>query len=378
MKVLLLVLLLAGCSTHKLKYKYSFSKSYLASLTDEETQVAKIEISVKDPLIFASGMDSTYVMVRLLDKKGQELLNVDPMDLTLSTSEDIEAKPFSLKQGWYKAEILPRVKSPSVSMQVDWLEKMMSQEIFLKTVSSPIKNHLSSTNTGTETQVFGEIDVTRKSRVPASFTERFSFENIGKNRIVKSLNSSRDFTFEYLEQARQNISFEVHDAPSDQDSQRMLSHFMIFPRKKLPTVEQLDSKIVVGLANGEKIVFQKDSKEIIDGVFQEGPVDANRDRMIRRYPDFRYTGKGVLLRANSRGQSPQIANYEKDKIDQQFGVTGSAEVLILNGSTGQRCRRPKSEFWEPLDVSPIEFKFATDEALDTYLKLHCGFGIPKL
>ena len=158
----------------------------------------------------------------------------------------------------------------------------------------------------------------------------------------------------------------------------MISHFMTFPRKKLPTVVQLESTIVVGLANGEKIIFRKDSKEVVDGVFQEGPVDINRDRNRRRYPEFRYTGKGVVLRANSRGQSPQIAQYEKDRIDQEYGIAGSIDVLIINGSTGQRCRRPKVDFWEPLDVSPIEFKFPTDEAFDSYLKEKCGFGIPKI
>ena len=84
------------------------------------------------------------------------------------------------------------------------------------------------------------------------------------------------------------------------------------------------------------------------------------------------------MRANSRGQSPQIAQYEKDRIDQDFGISGSVDVLIINGSTGQRCRRPKIDFWEPLDVSPIEFKFPTDEAFDSYLKEKCGFGIPKI
>jgi hypothetical protein len=155
MKTLFILLLLAGCSSTKLKYKYSFSKTYLASLTDDEIQVEKIEISLKDQMVFASGMDSTYVLVRLLDKDGEELLNVDPMDLTLSTSEDIEAKPFSLKQGYYKAEILPRIKSPSIKMQVDWIEKAASKEIILQTVKSPLKNDLNNLNTGTETQILG-------------------------------------------------------------------------------------------------------------------------------------------------------------------------------------------------------------------------------
>jgi hypothetical protein len=60
-----------------------------------------------------------------------------------------------------------------------------------------------------------------------------------------------------------------------------------------------------------------------------------------------------------------------------FGIKGSVGVLIINGTTGQRCFRPKTDFWDNIDVSPIEFKFPTDKEFDLYLKSKCGFSIPK-
>ena len=101
-------------------------------------------------------------------------------------------------------------------------------------------------------------------------------------------------------------------------------------------------------------------------------------RIKRQYADLKYQGRGVVLRVNTRGQSPQLGQFENTKIDMEYGLTGAAEVLIINGETGERCRRPKSDFWEPLDVSPIEFKFPTDEEFNLYLNKNCGFGLPKL
>ena len=379
MRFLLLSFLLASCSNSShLKYKFSSSKAYLASLTDESIHVAKIEMSFKEPQVFASGLDSTYVVVKLYDSDGALITNVDPMDLTLSSSEDIEAKPFSIKQGIYKTDLLPRVKSPSVLMQVDWKNKTKSQVVVLKSSTSPIKDSLKPfQHEYLESKSNGEVMVGRGSRFPASGSEAFSFVNVGSNKIVKLSNSSRTFTFEYPEHARQNIAMQVDDAPNDTVSHTMHSLFMFFPRKQLPVLEQLEKTLVVTLPNGEKMTFDKDSKQIISGVFTEGPVDTSPNKTKRHYSELNFSGRGVMLRANARGQSPQLGEFEKDKIDLDSGNTGSTEVLIINGTTGEKCRRPKSDFWEPLDVSPIEFKFSNDDDFELYLQNKCGFGLPK-
>jgi hypothetical protein len=382
MRLLILLLLVSCSSSVPLKYKYTSSKHYLASLTSDDVIVHRIEGKLKKEVLFASGMDSTFLIVELYDKEGSLLTDVDPNDLTLSTSEDVEAKPFVLKQGVFKAQIQPRVKSKSIVIRVDWKEKVLSPEIFLKTTTAPLKDSLEPVpHEFFQTKTDGEIDVSRGSKTPETATDGFAIHNIGDNKIVdasKNKHSERVFHFDYLEQAKQNITLELDDAPNDKVSQTMHSVFMFFPRKNLPMVEQLTGTINVTLPTGEKVIFQKDSKEIVDGVISEGPVDSSKDKIKREFPRLKYLGKGIVLRANARGQAPQLGQFGNEKIDLELGLKGSVDVLIINGTTGQRCRRPKADFWEPLDVVPVEFKFVNDGEFDLYLKDKCGFGIPKL
>jgi len=356
-----LILLQACTSVRPLKYKYTSSKRYLASMTAEDVKVARIEISFRDPVMLATGMDATQMRVQLFDRSGNELLNVDPNDLTLSTNVDIEAKPFSLKQGVYKTEILPRVKSPSITMRVDWQGKILSKEAVLKMQVQPLKNELAPViNEFIVTNSLGEIDVARGSGAMENTSESFSIDNMGDNRIVNTSQNpaaSRNYNFEYPEHARQNLQLMIDDAPTATYSENLHSLIMVFPRKQVWTVEQLSGTLSVTIPTGEKMIFSKNSKEIVDGVFVEGPVRK------KTYPDLRYTGQGIFLRANGKGMSPQLDS--------------SDSVFILNGSTGQKCQRPKEDFWEQIDVAPIEFKFPTDEEFDQYLKINCGFGIPK-
>lgn len=344
-------------------------------MTSEDTVVTKIEGELREPALFASGMDSTFLFVKLYDENSNLLTDVDPNDLTLSSDRDIEAKPFVLKQGVYKAEILPRVKSKNILMRVDWQEKVLSPDIKLKSGIAPLKHALvPMVKDYDASKHFGEISVSPGRTYPETSTEGFTIENLGGNKIAdtkKNRYAQRYYNFDYLEQASQNIALEVDDSAYSNLAQGVHSVFMFFPRKNLPIVEQLSGTIDVTLPTGEKMIFQKDSKEIVDGVFTEGPVDK------KTFPDLKYNGKGVILRANAKGQSPQF-EQSGEKIDMEFGITGSQEALIINGSTGEKCRRPKTDFWEAIDVSPIEFKFATDEEFDLYLKTNCGFGLPKL
>lgn len=373
---LLALLLLFSCSTQSnLKYKYSSAKRYLASLTSDDTEVARITGELKHETLFASGSDSTILVVKLYDKKGRLINDVDPSDLTLSTSEDVDAKPFIEKQGVYKSEILPRAKSKSIHMRVDWLERTYSQEIILGTTLSPLKDELELK----KDEQFQVINL-GFGRNSSYSSEGIAFENPGPNRIVKSRqysDSLRSFNFDYPEQARQNLSMEVYDAPNGIVSQTMHSVFFFFPRKNMFVAEDQNGVIKVTLPTGEEVRFSSESKQIIGGVFQEGPIDYSKDKTKRTYPDINYVGRGVYIRVNARGQSPQLGEFEKSKIDMEYGLRGSSEVLISNGTTGQKCRRPKADFWEPIDVTPIEFKFPDDESLDIYLRNHCGFGLPQ-
>jgi hypothetical protein len=345
------------------------------------TVVTRIELKLSEEEVFASGMDSSFLEVRLFDQQNQLIRSIDPEELNLETSEDIEVKPFIYKQGHFRSEILPRLKSEDISLRVDWRGEVFSPEVKLRTSIAPLRDSLEPVlENFPEMRSNGAVVVMRSWKGKQPRTEGFYFRNLGDNRIVKlqkSHKAFRSFNFEYLEQARQNLAFQVDDAPNSTVSHTMHSIFMVFPRKQLPTVEQFDETIEVTIPTGEKMIFAKESKEIVGGVFSEGPLDTSDDRFRRHYPDLKYRGRGLLLRVNARGQSPKLGQYETNRIDQEHGLHGSVDVLLINATTGQKCRRPKTDFWEPLDVRPVEFKFPTDEELDLYLRQNCGFGLPR-
>jgi hypothetical protein len=343
--------------------------------------VDRLELELQQTEIFVSGMDSTYLKVKLYGSDGKLLRNINPEELGISSSEDLDAKPFSNKHGTYWAEVLPRFMSPEMRLQVIWNGRVLSNEVSLAPSRAPLRDKLDPAHqVSNETKINGVISMIVESKRPQTITEGFFFRNLGVNRIIKARGypmAERLFQFEYPEQARQNIALLVDDLPNGIGSHTMHSLFMFFPRKYLPTIEQDDVHLRVTLPTGEKVLFSKESKEVLEGVLQEGPIDMSEVRFTRQYADLRYRGRGVVLRANARGQSPQLGQYETNRIDDEFGLRGSVDVLIINGTTGQKCRRPKSDFWEQLDVTPIEFKFATDEDFDVYLRINCGFGLPR-
>lgn len=347
---LLPMLLLVSCA-HPFKFKYPAPDR--ESEFTSSSEVKKIVIALKDQHLFASGMDSTYVMASLFDGNGNLITDANPDDLTLSTDTDIEAKPFVYKQGVYRAEILPRAKSGSIHMKVDWREKVASSEFVLQGTLHPMKEALVPLlHHHVETRTMGDIEVQRGSESPKLSSEGFSFSNVTSEKM------NRLYSFEYPEQARQNISFSVEDAYESDEGSNYNSLFLLFPRRFLPRVEQLTGTLDVTLPTGEKMIFQSDSKDIVGGVFADG-------KTLGQFPDLKYHGKGILLRANSLDESPEIAQED------------SSQVIILNGSTGQKCARPKTDFWEQVDVAPIEFKFSTDSEFEAYLRTNCGFGLPK-
>lgn len=380
MKFAFLSLILIGCAHQKpLKYKYFSPKREIASVMEKDSEVSSSHIKLKDQKIFASGVDSTYLMVKLFNNKGEQLTNLDTGYLSLLTSEDIEAKPFTIKQGVYKSQLMPRLKSPSMRVQVLWKDLPAGDPLTLSTTTSPLNLTVqASSHENHEALTREEVEYTMRNE---THSESFEIENLGSEKIVpqtKVSTNHRAYKFNYTDQAKQNLSFDVEDSINSNVDHVMHSHFMIFPRKKLFTVEQHNGLITVSLPNGEEVVFEQESKEIVGGVLVEGVIDLNPDRFTRRFSNLKYQGQDVILRANARGQVPQIGQYETKQIDQNFGEEGSVDVLIINGKTGQRCVRPKSDFWEPMDVNPIEFKFPTDEAFDFYLKAKCGFGLPRL
>jgi hypothetical protein len=321
--------------------------------------------------VFANGANSVVLQVEIKNE------TVNAADLKLISDIEVSTSKFTQSQDYYYIKITPKVKSPNIKLKVIWKDKP-SQVVELETTLEPLTDKLLPLKTQSNSMIWtAGLYYNRQDLLPEGQFEAFKISNGGNNAIVSAEDSARDFDFEYDEQARQNISLFISDAPNGTVSHTMHSLFMFFPRKYMPYAEVNKKEITVTLPTGEQMKFGA-SGEIIDGVFTEGPVDTGPDRFKRAYADLKYQGKGILLRANARGQMPQQGQFESTKIDMEYGIKNSADVLIINGTTGQRCRRPKTDFWLANDVSPILFKFPTDKEFDAYLKEKCKFGIPEM
>jgi hypothetical protein len=206
----------------------------------------------------------------------------------------------------------------------------------------------------------------------------FEFSNRGGNRIlpqrydaVKNLLFTRDFQFHFDDRARQDIYLFLSDWAPSQDKQFRLSEIMnsimlFFPRHYLPAIRSSGARYIITLPTGEEVEFNATTREVLGGVFAETGVDLNPDKRARKFPGIDYVGKGLVVRADSRGTDPRIRNNAT--------ITGG-QADCQPGSGCGRCQVPSQELWH--QNGPVRFKFSTDQEFDRYLLSRCGFGIPK-
>ena len=367
-----LSLLLVSCSTLK---PTSDTHREIASTRQESS--FQFDLQLERPLVFANGADLVELSIQIKNAQGTPVA-IDPKLIRLIFDSDVSLGKPKIQGNTYTIAIMPSARSQDIQVAAIW-KNQASPIKTIKTFLSPQAVKLNRTGSSFSNMSFvSGLSYTRGDHWPDGQYEGFTVENRGKNRIVNAQDSMRSYDFSAEENASQNISLLTTDSPNGTISHSMHSHFMFFPRTYLPIAEVDESDNVrVTLPTGEEMHFNKDG-EVTGGVFSEGPVDISPDRFKRYYTDMKYSGKGILLRANARGQMPQQGQFEATKIDMEYGIKYSSDVLIINGTTGQRCRRPKADFWPSGDISPIPFKFPSDKEFDTYLKAKCGFGIPDL
>jgi hypothetical protein len=209
----------------------------------------------------------------------------------------------------------------------------------------------------------------------------FEFSNRGGNPILpqrynidKNWFFTRDFQFRFDDRARQDIHLSVTDWAPSRDKQFRLSELMnsvmhFFPRTYVPAIANSGGRSVVTLPTGEAVEFDARTYEILGGVFSEAPVDLNPDKTARSFARIKYTGKGLVVRANARGTDPRLGTTAT------ISVGSPAEDCQGAGCKSQ-CRVPSQELWE--QKGAVRFKYASDEEFDRYLTTRCGFGIPKI
>ena len=362
---ILMTLFLFSCST------FNRQESYQRNIASTKGQdLPPFDLKLIPESVFANGANSVRLKVTVKNEQQIQAADLKVISDTATTNGN-----FKFINGAFEIIIKPKVKSSNIKFKLIWKDQV-GPEIELKTTLIPLTDKLIPLKSNSNTmQWVSGITYLRQDSYPEGQYEAFQIDNKGKNVIAHAEDSYREFEFQFDEQARQNISLFMSDAPNSTVSHTMHSLFMFFPRKYLPYAELNNKEVTVILPTGEQMMFAE-SGELIDGVFEEGPIDIGPDRFKRTYADLKYNGKGILLRANARGQMPQQGQFESTKIDMEYGIKNSADVLIINGTTGQRCRRPKTDFWLAADVSPILFKFPTDAEFDAYLKEKCNFGIP--
>lgn len=207
----------------------------------------------------------------------------------------------------------------------------------------------------------------------------FEFSNHGGNRILpprrdaaKNQFFTRDFQFRFDERARQDIHLFVMDWVPSRDRQFRLSEIMnslmhFFPRNYLPAIIHLKNRNLVTLPTGEEIEFDAKTNEILSGVLSEAPVDLSPDRAIRKFPGIAYHGKGVMVRADSRGTDPRIGTTATI-------MTGTPLPNCDKGINCRQCEVPSRDLWD--QSAAVRFKFSTDQDFDRFLIMRCGFGLP--
>jgi hypothetical protein len=209
----------------------------------------------------------------------------------------------------------------------------------------------------------------------------FEFSNHGGNKIltpkrdaIRNQFFTRDFQFRFDDRARQDIHLMISDWVPSRDKVFRLSELMnslmhFFPRIYLPAIVNLSDRDLVTLPTGEEIEFNAATHEIIAGALFETPVDLNPDRNGRQFPGVGYGGRGVLVRANSRGTDPRIGTTATI-------TTGTPPASCVNPSGCGRCQVPSRELWD--QSGAVRFKFQTDQEFDRFLMARCGFSLPVI
>lgn len=184
---------------------------------------------------------------------------------------------------------------------------------------------------------------------------------------------TREYHFLYNCRARQNISLMILDRGTDKtdSSGSMFSELMFFPRVALPSARIVKYKnqdvIDVTLPTGESVWFDASTKEIVAGVLQEvETIDLNPNRHARKFSQLSYSGNGIVLRVNQRGE-----------LTRSQTVFGSAQGSKVKAVYGNRvCEFNRSEVFGQDFM--YEFKFATDEEFYQFLSRKCGWPLQEM
>lgn len=187
----------------------------------------------------------------------------------------------------------------------------------------------------------------------------YSIINTGPNDIIPTFPDSMDYpSREFFISANDHAKRDTYIWVTDYvGSGRISDYFesiMVFlPRKNQPHVEEVGDNLILTLTTGEEVVLFKKYKTIIGGVLSEKALDFNPDRNQRKFVQLDYTGEGLIIRSDAKGNDPRL--------------TKTAQII----KKGQPvCEIPLKEFWT--QEGHPKFKFVKDEDAYALIKEKCG------
>lgn len=358
---------------------------------------SRIKMMISDKKIIPSGIDFVPITVEYRDENNQ-LIKLKNKSQYPEFEISGEGRVLELSQGEngiFEGKLQPAMGQTELKISLKYAGSIIDERD-LKFNYKPAKEKLSLERHIGSMSFFNGMtfDIQNKGESWKNHNGTvagFELENRGGNDIVPNgcasdsdsnqCQATREYEWEFSEQATQNMVMVVTDFPSDKLSKMMHGWFFFFPRKVIPSVRFSDdkSKIIVTLPTDEEVIFDAETKKIIGGVLEEGPIDLGPSRHTRKFPLVRYKGKGIILRINGRGQDARLGNWNRTKISGDFGNTGAEGVMIYkyNELTDQPdvCRAAKKDFWPQADINPIPFKYYSDKIFAEYLKSHCNFDL---
>ncbi|MCC6544669.1 MAG: hypothetical protein IT392_09235 [Nitrospirae bacterium] len=168
----------------------------------------------------------------------------------------------------------------------------------------------------------------------------------------------------------QNIRMTISEQtmPAGKTSHTLMrTSIYFFPRKVLPTLSLIENDsggnvLELELPTGERVCFDRETKEIIGGVLHEdAPMDTNPDRHKRRFAQITYSGDGVTIRVDQRGEAPEKAVV--------WGQKKTATITFGK----KNCKLSPAQLWEQ-DLGWFDFLFPADAELYKFLRDSCDWN----
>lgn len=264
--------------------------------------------------------------------------------------------------------------SPLIFTSSAPVTNVSESEYKLTDVAAPFRTRPESVDEGTSNGpsapgVRGEAyDTLRNGRVGK--VKGFSITNKGPNNIVTEKSRYRLFEFKAEDLAASDMKVEIAEFDNNSTSSSVNTIMMFFPRSVLPSVKQIDNELHVTLPNKEMVKFNAETKEIIGGVFSEEKMTATS---LRKPAHVKYTGAGVMIRADKAGDLPY------GDIELRDGSNAPSTTIATISKKGHKdCKIPSKEIWyndEKIKDVLIKPELSTDEGLDNFLKKKCNFSI---